>query len=162
MIKATVNGGRQIVVDGQQIDGVERRIDLVQIADNNYSLLVDNVSYNAQLVNYNKDEKKMVVLINGNEYELNIKDKTDLLLQEMGISVASAAKHNLFKAPMPGLIRSVLAVEGQAVNKGDVVLILEAMKMENALKAPADVVVKAVKVQQGQAVEKNQILLEFE
>jgi biotin carboxyl carrier protein len=63
---------------------------------------------------------------------------------------------------MPGLIRTIVVAEGQEVKKGDVILILEAMKMENALKSPADLVVKSIKVQQGQAVEKNQLLIEFE
>jgi acetyl/propionyl-CoA carboxylase alpha subunit len=162
MIKAIVNGGRQILIDGQTVGGIERKIELVQIADNNYSLLLDNVSYNAQFVSYSKEEKKIVLLVNGNEYDIVVKDKTDLLLQEMGITVTSAAKHNLFKAPMPGLIRSILVAEGQAIQKGDVLLILEAMKMENALKAPADLTVKNIKIQQGQAVEKNQLLIEFE
>jgi acetyl/propionyl-CoA carboxylase alpha subunit len=162
MIKATVNGGRQLTIEGSTIDGLERSLELIQVGENNYSLLLDNVSYNAQMVSYNKEEKKLVLLVNGNEYEVAIKDKTDILLQEMGINVTTVAKHNLFKAPMPGLIRTIGVTEGQAVNKGDVILILEAMKMENALKSPADLVVKSIKVQQGQAVEKNQLLIEFE
>jgi len=51
--------------------------------------------------------------------------------------------------------------EGQAVKKGDTLLILEAMKMENALKSPADGVIKKVAVSKGMAVEKNQLLIEF-
>ena len=162
MIKATVNGGRQLTIEGKSIDGVERSVELIQVSENNYSLLLDNVSYNAQMVSYNKEEKKLILLVNGNEYEVAIKDKTDILLQEMGINITAVAKHNLYKAPMPGLIRTIVVVEGQEVKKGDVVLILEAMKMENALKSPADLVVKSIKVQQGQAVEKNQLLMEFE
>jgi acetyl/propionyl-CoA carboxylase alpha subunit len=145
MIKATVNGGRQLTIEGSTIDGLERSLELIQVGENNYSLLLDNVSYNAQMVSYNKEEKKLVLLVNGNEYEVAIKDKTDILLQEMGINVTTVAKHNLFKAPMPGLIRTIGVTEGQAVNKGDVILILEAMKMENALKSPADLVVKKYK-----------------
>ncbi len=162
MIKATINGGRQLTIEGKGVDGVERSVELIQVGENNYSLLLDNVSYNAQMVSYNKEEKKLILLVNGNEYEVAIKDKTDILLQEMGINVTSVAKHNLFKAPMPGLIRTIVVAEGQEVKKGDVILILEAMKMENALKSPADLVVKSIKVQQGQAVEKNQLLIEFE
>jgi hypothetical protein len=92
MIKATVNGGRQLTIEGKSIDGVERSVELIQVGENNYSLLLDNVSYNAQMVSYNKEEKKLILLVNGNEYEVAIKDKTDILLQEMGINVTSVAK----------------------------------------------------------------------
>jgi biotin carboxyl carrier protein len=50
---------------------------------------------------------------------------------------------------------------GDVVKKGEVVLILEAMKMENSIKSPGDGIVKAVKVSLKQSVEKNQVLLQF-
>jgi biotin carboxyl carrier protein len=63
---------------------------------------------------------------------------------------------------MPGLVISILVEEGQEVQKGDSLLILEAMKMENVIKAAGKGVVKSIKVQQKNAVEKNQILIEME
>ena len=66
------------------------------------------------------------------------------------------------KAPMPGLVVEVPVVVGQTVAKGDKVLILEAMKMENVIKAVGDGVVKAVHASQGQPVEKGQLLIEME
>ena len=65
------------------------------------------------------------------------------------------------KAPMPGLILDLKVKPGDEVKKGDVVLILEAMKMENIIKAPGDGLVKAVKVNLKQSVEKNQVLIQF-
>jgi biotin carboxyl carrier protein len=62
---------------------------------------------------------------------------------------------------MPGLVIDVKVTEGQTVQKGETLLILEAMKMENVLKAPADVTMKAIKVQKGENVEKNQVLIVF-
>jgi biotin carboxyl carrier protein len=104
----------------------------------------------------------MVVRVNGNDYEIAIKDKYDLLLQQLGISAkASSAAQNI-KAPMPGLIINVVAKEGDEVKKGDTLLILEAMKMENVIKSPRDGKVKKVNIVLKQAVEKNQVLLEFE
>ena len=55
-----------------------------------------------------------------------------------------------------------MAEPGKTVQKGDPLLILEAMKMENVIKAAGEGRVKAVKVQQGVAVEKGQLLLEME
>jgi biotin carboxyl carrier protein len=63
---------------------------------------------------------------------------------------------------MPGMVLSILVTEGQAIQKGESVIILEAMKMENVLKASEDGVIKSIKVQQGNPVEKNQALIELE
>jgi biotin carboxyl carrier protein len=58
-------------------------------------------------------------------------------------------------------VLSIKATEGQEIKKGEPLLVLEAMKMENIIKAAADVVVKQIKIKQGQAVEKNQVLITF-
>jgi biotin carboxyl carrier protein len=79
----------------------------------------------------------------------------------MGMSSSSVAKINNIKAPMPGLIIDLKIKAGDAVNAGDTLLILEAMKMENVIKAPASATVKSVKAKKGDSVEKGQILIEF-
>ena len=63
---------------------------------------------------------------------------------------------------MPGLVLEIQVQAGQTVSKGDTLLILEAMKMENVLKAAADGVIKSIHVQKGAAVEKGALLLELE
>jgi biotin carboxyl carrier protein len=68
----------------------------------------------------------------------------------------------VLRAPMPGLVVRVQAREGDAVNAGVGLIVLEAMKMENELKAAAAGVVKSVRVAPGEAVEKGQVLVEFE
>ena len=66
------------------------------------------------------------------------------------------------KAPMPGLVLEVSVEGGQQVSKGDGLLILEAMKMENVIKSPTDGVIKSISVNKGETVEKNQLILNFE
>jgi acetyl/propionyl-CoA carboxylase alpha subunit len=161
MIKAIINQKEIIEVDGQLINGSEKSIDIQKINDREYSLLINNESYKALFVSYNAEEKKLVMLINGKEFEIQIQDKTDLLLQKMGLNNVANAKQNSLKAPMPGLIRQVNVSEGQEVKKGDVLIVLEAMKMENALKAAADAVVKKIVIVAGQTVEKSQLLIEL-
>jgi biotin carboxyl carrier protein len=73
----------------------------------------------------------------------------------------NSAKISEIKAPMPGLVLKVFVLEGTAVQKGDNLFVLEAMKMENIIKSPADVVVKAVKIKPGDKVEKGQVLIKF-
>jgi len=162
MIQATVNGKAARTIDGGKIDGVEFEWDLLALDNNSFHIIKDNQSYRATVVNINHEEKTMLINVNGNDYEIGIKDKYDLLLQQMGISNKSSAQINNFKAPMPGLIREIIATVGAEVNKGDILLILEAMKMENALKSPRDGKVKKINISTGNAVEKGQILLEFE
>ena len=162
MIQANVNGTGTHTIDGNKIDGVEYEWDLLGLENNNFHIIKDNLSYRATVININHEDKTMLINVNGNDYEISIKDKYDLLLQQMGISSKSTTQINNFKAPMPGLIREIIVVEGAEVSKGDILLILEAMKMENALKSPRDGKVKKINISIGNAVEKGQILLEFE
>jgi biotin carboxyl carrier protein len=90
-----------------------------------------------------------------------IDEKTAKYAKLMGASLG-AGKANVLKAPMPGLVVKVEVEIGQEVKKGDGLIIVEAMKMENELKASHKGKVKRIKVEQGQAVEKNQVLIEFE
>lgn len=161
MINAIINQREIIEIDGTLVNGSEKSIDIQKINDREFSLLIDNESYKALFVSYQPDDKKLLLLINGKEFEVQIKDKTDLLLQKMGLNNLVGAKQNNLKAPMPGLIRQVNVSEGQEVKKGDVLIVLEAMKMENALKAAADAVVKKITIVAGQTVEKNQLLIEL-
>jgi biotin carboxyl carrier protein len=62
---------------------------------------------------------------------------------------------------MPGMVLKILITEGDQVKKGDALLVLEAMKMENIIKSPADGLVKKINAVQGTAVEKNQVLIQF-
>ena len=63
---------------------------------------------------------------------------------------------------MPGIIKALNVKAGQQVKKGDVLLVLEAMKMENEIKAVKDGIVKKVNAEAMSSVEKNELLLEFE
>jgi biotin carboxyl carrier protein len=65
-------------------------------------------------------------------------------------------------APMPGVVRTVNVSEGDAVIKGQTLLLLEAMKMEIRVQAPREGVVKKLFVKMGQTVEREQILIEIE
>jgi biotin carboxyl carrier protein len=75
-----------------------------------------------------------------------------------GGGVAEGGEYHL-KAPMPGLVVTVSVEEGQEVKKGQVLLILESMKMQNELKSPRDGVVNRIRVKAGESVEQKQALL---
>ena len=75
-----------------------------------------------------------------------------------GGGVAETGEYHL-RAPMPGLVVAVPIAEGQEVKKGQVILILESMKMQNELKAPRDGIMGRIRVKAGESVEQKQTLL---
>ena len=135
--------------------------DIVKLTDRTFHIIRNHQSFTAEVLEINAAEKTVVLRINGHLHTVKLKDRFDLLLEKMGMSSAATAKVNSIKAPMPGLIVGVTVQPGDVVSKGDSVLVLEAMKMENLLKAPGDGTVKAIKVTKGDRVEKGQVLIEF-
>jgi biotin carboxyl carrier protein len=135
--------------------------DFIKLNDYQFHLIYQGQSFNVDLLKFNPTEKSMTLRINSVKYNIELKDKYDELLKSLGMDSASSKKVNEIKAPMPGMVLNVLVSEGTEVKKGDVLLVLEAMKMENMLKSPTDGIVKKVAVQKGTAVEKNQLLIQF-
>ena len=80
----------------------------------------------------------------------------------MGIKRTFEALNTDIKAPMSGKVLSVVVAEGDEVKKGDAILILEAMKMENVLKAEGDCIIKKILINTEESVEKNQVLIELD
>lgn len=144
----------EFLVDNKKIDW-----DLEQINANEYHLLYKNQSFRIEI--REEQNKQYTVKINGKIANIEVKDKLDLLLEKLGLDTGDAGKLQSIKAPMPGLIVEIKVKPGDEVQKGDQLLILEAMKMENIIKSPGEGVVKAVNVKQGDGVEKNQVLIQF-
>ena len=134
---------------------------ITRVGPNTYHIIKDARSYTAELVEADYQSKTFTFKINGVKQTVSVQDRFDLLLDKLGMSNANAQKVNEVKAPMPGLILEIKVQPGQEVKKGDPIMILEAMKMENILKSPGDGVVREVKVAVKQNVEKNQILIQF-
>ena len=74
------------------------------------------------------------------------------------VAPAAAAGANSVTAPMPGTILEVKVSAGQSVKKGDVICVLEAMKMENDIPAPCDGVIASINVQKGASVAANDVI----
>lgn len=165
MLKATVNtqtfdiqsDKAEITVNTQPFNW-----DMVEIKDGNFHILYNNRSFNAEVLEADYQTKSFLIKINNSKYSISVKDRFDILLDQMGMSNANMAKVNDLKAPMPGLIVDIKVQVGDTVKKGDTILILEAMKMENVLKASGDGIVKNIKIAPKQNVEKNQVMIEFE
>ncbi len=135
--------------------------DMVQLSERMFSVLRNGRSFQVAVVQVDAGTKTVMLLIDGRQQVVQLRDRFDLLLEQMGMSQTATTKLADLKAPMPGLIVGVLVEPGQTVQKGETVLILEAMKMENTLKASAETTIKTIRVKPGDRVEKGQVLIEF-
>ena len=121
-----------------------------------YSLILDGKSYESYV--YPGDEGWQV-LLRGRQFQVKVEDEREKRLRAAaGGGVAEGGEFHL-KAPMPGLVVAIPVSEGQEVKKGQVLVILESMKMQNELKSPRDGIISHIKVKPGESVEQKQILL---
>ena len=147
-----INDDGHVTVDGQTYT-----IDLEGLSARNlYSLIIDNKSYEAFVENEGDEAR---VLLRGDLYEAKVADERAVrLAKSAGGTPLSGGDFHL-KAPMPGLVVAVPVTDGQAVKKGDILIILESMKMQNELKSPRDGTIQRVKVKGGDIVEQNQVMV---
>lgn len=146
-----------MLLDGNKVDG-----DLVPFAGQSYHLIHNNKSFTIDILSVDRGTKQVELKVNGARYSYKVKDRFDLLLENLGMDSLGGGKVSELKAPMPGLVIDVMVEPGQEVQEDDALLILEAMKMENVLKSPGEGVVQSVEVSKGDAVEKNELLIRFE
>lgn len=156
--KVKVNEQSEFEFDAEQMDS----FDFVKEKDGHFHILKNNKALRAEVVEANFSNKTFTIKVNGNSYEIKIADHFDQLVNQLGLSVVNTQKVTDVKAPMPGLVLGVSVEVGQEVQKGDGLLILEAMKMENVIKSVGEGIVKAIHIDQGKAVEKGQLLIEME
>ena len=137
-------------------------MDMVHNGPGSFHILLEGKAYQASVQSANFEQRNLTVAVDGQVFEVHIADHYERLVAQLGLTTSSTQKQNTVKAPMPGLVMSILVEPGQVVSKGDPLLILEAMKMENVLKAANDGILKSVHVTKGAPVEKGQLLLEME
>ena len=139
------------------VDGVDYEIDFETISEQTvYSLLANNNSYEALIY---ESEEGWQVLLHGSQYVLLVEDERERRLRaSLGGGPPENVDYHL-RAPMPGLIVTVPVNEGQTVEKGDVLVVLESMKMQNQLKSPRPGEVSRVQVKPGDSVEQRDTLL---
>ena len=162
MIKAKVNNKYDFIVeDTSPTKNTLSDLDIIEIKKGSFHIIKANISYNAEVLKANTEEKSFIIRVNGNKYTVQLKDKYDELLEKLGMNNTSAAKIKDIKAPLPGLVVDIRVKEGDQIKKGDALVVLQAMKMENILKCPADVTIKRIHVKKDDAIEKNQLIISF-
>ncbi len=156
--KVKVNGDLEYNISIADLN----KLDSIQTAADSYHVLIDNKPFEAQVLYADFNRKHYEIRINSNRYIVEITDKLDQLIDELGFSLVSSRNISSIEAPMPGLILDINVHVGKEVNEGDPLLVLEAMKMENSITAPRGGIIKAIHVSKGNAVDKGHLLIEFE
>ncbi len=159
---ATINE-QSVAVDVSGADGhyritmgdETREVDARLTAQGIYSLLLDGVSYVADVVDR---DGACVVEVGGELYEITVEEQTRHIIRTRG-GASGGSRSRTLTAPLPGKISRVAVRPGDAVNPGDTLLVIEAMKMENEFKAGAAGTVAEVRVAPGQAVNAGDVLI---
>lgn len=142
----------QLVVDGDSVQA-----DFQSVSDQPvYTLLLDGESYEALVY---PSDRGVQVLLRGRLFDFTVEDERQQRLRQSSGGAAMQTGEYQLKAPMPGMIVSIPVEEGQEIQSGEDLVILESMKMQNELKAPRDGVVSRVRVKPGDNVDQNQVLL---
>lgn len=144
------------VVDGRPMDAALTVIPGTPVRH----LLVDGRS--RVLVARPSGKGEWDIHLNGDRYEVDVVDERTRAIRAMIGQGAEARGPTPIRAPMPGLVVRVDVEEGDTVEAGQTIAIIEAMKMENDLKADSDAVVSRVLFGPGEPVEKGAVLVEFE
>lgn len=148
---------KEVLVNGQAVVS-----DWILIGSHKYHVLFNHQSFTVELVGVDESGKLLTLKVNNRKFSVEVQDQYDALLKQLGMDKLVTSKVNEVKAPMPGLVLRLMVEEGQAVKKGDALLVLEAMKMENIIKSAGEGIVKTIKVKPREAVDKNQVMVVME
>ena len=121
-----------------------------------YSLIVNGESYEGYVY---PEERGWQVLLLGRAYSIIIEDEREKRLRSKETGSPDLGREFIMKSPMPGLVVSVPIIEDQIIDKGQILLILESMKMQNELKSPRSGVVTRVRVEAGERVEQHSAMM---
>ncbi len=147
-----INRSGVITVDGEVIN-----VDMLQMQDTTmYSTIIDGRSHDVRM---SEGDGTYIVQLSGEIFEVVVEDERTRRLAGLKSSAAAITGEAVIKAPMPGVVVEVSVAEGQDVEKGNIVIILESMKMQNEFKAPRSGKVHSVRVLPGDKVEQNEVLL---
>jgi biotin carboxyl carrier protein len=147
-----VRSETEILLNGKPI-----HVDFQSLADQPvYSLLLGNESYEAYV---GESEGGLQVLLRGQLYEVEVEDERQRRLRRASEVEGEPSGEFQLKAPMPGMVVAVPVTEGETVSRGQNLVILESMKMQNELRSPRDGVVQRVRAKPGERVEQNQVLV---
>lgn len=134
---------------------LDKSILLLRINDKNFI-----VEY--ELNEEEKENNEFTFNIDSHKLTMVCKNELDVLVDKIAGGKKDKKQKNDVTSPMPGVILKINVKEGDEVKKGDVILVLEAMKMENEIKAARDCKIKKINVEEKKSVNKNELLVILE
>ncbi|XOV91870.1 MAG: acetyl-CoA carboxylase biotin carboxyl carrier protein subunit [Bacteroidota bacterium] len=146
--------GRSTKINGKNID-----YQLNRVNSDEYQLIASGKTYEIKILSI--EDKHVWLLVDDYEMRVDTKNELDLMMIKLGVGTDSSSEDLEIKAPMPGTILDIMVSPDQKVKKGDSLLVLNAMKMENVIKAPGDAQIDKIKVSSGENVNKNQVMITF-
>ena len=151
----------EVTPGGVRMDGAEVEAEVRPIpGTDRWALRIGDRSYEVAAATPASGEWDLS--IDGRAHRAEAIDERTHHIRSMTVAMAGAAGPKPVKAPMPGLVVRVDVEVGDAVQPGQGLVIVEAMKMENELKAEAEGVVSKIHVASGDTVDKDQVLIDFE
>lgn len=136
--------------------------DIIPAGEDRLHILEAFQSQLIEVVHADYAARQFVLRINGKDVTVKLRDEVESRVHAMGFDTnRNHVKLNHVSSPMPGMVLKILVQEGQEVQEGDPVIVLEAMKMENVLNAPTNGVISKIHVTEKQNVDKNAILVEL-
>lgn len=127
-----------------------------------FDITHNGVVFHGEIVQDHTENRSLTIKINHRVFVVKKKGELDEIIASLGFDKPKIRKLKELSAPMPGRITNIHIELGQAINPGDAIVSLEAMKMENVLKAEGIGVVSAINIQQGDVVDKGTVLVSFE
>lgn len=153
----TASDGSSVLV---KIGGKEHNLRLLKSGTNEFEFILDNTFHHAKILQSGSSEVKIVV--DGQPLTVKKHSKlTEVLEKASALGGTGGGDRNL-ASQIPGRVVNISVKVGADVKKGDVIVVLESMKMQVAVKAHKDGNVKDIKVKQGASVARNDILAVIE
>ena len=150
--EVVINEDSYVTVDGQR-----HEIDFRAVGNGPlYSLLIGGNSYAGHIEG---TDDGWQVLHKGDLYMVEIEDERSQRLMKLGGAGIATKGDYYLKAPMPGLVVSVPVKEGQEISQGDILIVLESMKMQNELKSPHDGTILRIQVNPEDTIQQDEVML---
>ena len=147
-----INQDDQVTVNGEII-----QVNMQQMLDTTmHSIILDGQSHDVRM---EEGDGLYIVQLSGQIFEVVVEDERTRRLAGVKGSLDAVTGEAIIKSPMPGVVVEVLVIPGQAVEQGDILVILESMKMQNEFKAPRAGQVHAVRVAAGDKVDQGAIMI---
>ena len=143
-----------------KINQKDYRLKVLRFSTNILEFMIDNSYHSAKILHSSTSEVKL--LIDGTEMKINKHSKLSEVLEQSLSKISQTAAVNNLTSQIPGRVVSVLGKQGDSVNKGDSIVVLESMKMQVAVKSHKDGKIKEIKVTQGNTVSRNDVIAVIE